>query len=253
MWPEKARGLPNAIARSALFTVANVRKGERKNLKQVTIAALKGIEIEYTGEELRQCDEDCYLQIVHLARAQALGSEVQFTAHALLTELGWTKNKASYQRLVDCITRLKASALSVTVNTTTGKESYSGSLIRSFRWRQEGTDTPMREWYIRMEPEIIALFGPTSYSRLDWNLRLKLPPLGKWLHSYFQSHAVPFPLKVETVHRLTGSEAANMRQFRYKLRLALEDLVEKGFLSGARIDPHTDLVIVERNKALQYG
>lgn len=252
IWPEQFRGIPNALARSALFNVANIRKGARKNLKRVEIAAVKGITITYTGEELRQDDEDAFLQLVHICRIQELGTEVRFTAHALLTELGWTKNSASYKRLVDCLDRLKASSLAVTVDVGIGKVNYTGSLIRSFRWRQDGNNAPMREWTVLLEKEIIALFQPSSYSRVDWKLRLTLPPLAKWLHSFFHTHAQPFPYKVATLHTLTGSEVSELRKFRYKLRIALDLLVERGFLKTARIDPKSDLVMVERVLALPH-
>jgi hypothetical protein len=90
LWPNGVRGIPNAIARSALFNVASLRKGERKNYRQREISALNGISITYTGEELRQDDEDVFLQILHLARTHDLGTEVQFTGHSLMTTLMWT-------------------------------------------------------------------------------------------------------------------------------------------------------------------
>lgn len=250
-WPADIRGLPNAFARSALFNVANARKGARDNLKRKQIAAVRGISIQYTGEELRQDDEDVFLQIVHIARIQELGTEVHFTAYSLLTELGWTKNSGSYKRLIDCLDRLKASSLAVTVELPHGaRENYTGSLIRSFAWRESGGEVPMRHWRVLLEKEIIALFSPASYSRLDWQLRLKLPPLAKWLHSFYITHKNPYPYKVETLHILTGSEIAEIRKFRYRLKAALELLVERGVLARAWIDARTDLVMVERAKSL---
>lgn len=246
IWPQDVRGFPNAISRSALFNVANARKGERANYKRKTIASLSGIEITYSGEELRQCDEDLWMQVIHMGRVQELGTEVRFTANAMLTELGWTKNSGSYKRLVDCMDRLKASAVTVTIKKDGVRKGYSGSLIRSFKWKEDFSDSPMREWVVLLEPEIIVLFQPSDYSRLDWKLRLKLPPLAKWLHSFYHSHAQPYPYKVETLHGLTGSEIAEMRQFRYKLKKALELLVESGFLASAHIDARTDLVFVQR-------
>jgi len=252
IWPQDLRGLPNAFARSALFTVANMRKGERKNMKRHAIATLKGIEISYTGEELRQDDEDVFLQILHIARNQELGTAVRFTAYSMISELGWTRNSSSYRRLVDCLDRMKASSIAVTVSGQNGvRENYTGSLIRSFRWKEEGASgTPMREWEILLEREIISLFNPHSYSRLDWKMRLKLPALEKWLHSFYHTHSQPFPYKVETIHQLTGSEIPlkEIRKFRYKLKKALENLVELGFFDSAMIDPRTDLVHVERNR-----
>lgn len=250
-WPSNIRGLPNAFARSALFNVANVRKGARDNYKRKSVASVKGVQIQYTGEELRQDDEDVFLQIMHLARVQELGTEVCFTAYALLAELGWTKNSGSYKRLVDCLDRLKASAIAVTVELPNGtRENYTGSLIRSFRWKEDGMATPLREWTVLLEKEIIALFNPGSYSRLDWNLRLKLPPLAKWLHSFYITHANPFPYKVETLHGLTGSEITELRKFRYKLKITLELLVQHEFLEKAWIDSRTDLVHIQRKIGL---
>lgn len=249
IWPQDVRGMSNALARSALFNVANARKGERANLKRVAIASLQGTTITYTGEELRQDDEDVFLQILHVGRMHPLGTHVQFTANSLLRELGWTSNTSSYRRLVDCLDRLKASSVAVTVQLNDGgRRGYTGSLIRSFRWREDSDGAPLRHWEILLEREIVALFGPDSYSRIDWELRLSLPPLAKWLHSFYVTHAQPFPYKVETLYKLTGSEIAQLRQFRYKLKQALALLVERGFLVKASIDPRTDLVNVERSR-----
>ena len=62
MWPEQMRGMPNSIARSALFNV-RFKKTKRVDRKNYPIAALKGINIVYTGEELRQDDETIFLQL----------------------------------------------------------------------------------------------------------------------------------------------------------------------------------------------
>ncbi|MFC7462305.1 plasmid replication initiator TrfA [Hydrogenophaga defluvii] len=251
IWPNDLRGLPNAFARSALFNVANARKGARTNLKRHKVAALQGTSIDYTGEELRQDDEDCFLQILHLARMQEIGSEVRFTAYAMITELGWTRNSGSYQRLVDCLNRLNATAVAVTVTREGGAvvENYTGSLIRSFRWREANGDAPLREWTVLLEREIIALFGPQSYTRLDWKMRMRLAPMEKWLHSFYHTHRHPLKISVATLHRLSGSEIPEkeMRKFRYKLKKALATLVEQGFFIKAYIDPAADLVVVQRN------
>lgn len=251
MWPQDLRGLPNAFARSALFTVAHARKGARDNLKRQTVATLKGISITYTGEELRQDDEDVYLQIIHCARSQDLSQPVKFTASSMIAELGWTRNSASYKRLVECLDRMQASSIAVTVKKSpTASENYTGSLIRSFRWREDAEGPALRQWEILLEREIVALFSPDSYSRLDWKMRLKLSPLEKWLHSFYHTHQAPFAYKVESIHALTGSEVKieDLRKFRYKLKKALQRLVEIGFFTKAEIEPRTDLVHVERNR-----
>lgn len=254
MWPQDVRGLPNAFARSALFTVAHARKGARAHLKRRIVQSLTGISITYTGEELRQDDEDVYLQIIHCARSQDILTPVRFTASAMITELGWTRNNASYKRLVDCLDRMKASSIAVTVSSTEGvRANYTGSLIRAFRWREDSGGVTLREWEILLEREIVGLFSPDSYTRLDWKMRMKLSPLEKWLHTFYHTHGTPFPYKVETIHALTGSEIklADLRKFRYKLKKALQSLVDIGFFTSAYIDPRTDLVHVERNRSHQ--
>lgn len=249
MWPQNLRGLPNVFARSAFFNIANVRSGPRKNYKRREIASLQGITITHSGEEMRQDDCDVFLQILHLARMQNLGTVVRFTAHSMLTELGWTRNTGSYKRLADCLDRQTASAVAVTVS---GKdlvrENYTGSLIRLFRWKEDGdaAGPASREWTVVLEPEIIALFGPSSYSHLNWKTRLKLSPLGKWLHAFYHTHAEPFPYKVETLHRISDSQTKDLRHFRYKLKAALAKLVEEDFFLSAEIDARTDLVSVVR-------
>ncbi len=178
-----------------------------------------------------------------------LGTQVQFTAYSMIMELGWTRNSGSYKRLVDCLDRLQASSVAVTVESMAGKrENYTGSLVRSFRWVEALTGAPMRDWEVLLEKEIVNLFGPDGYSRLDWKVRLKLPPMAKWLHSFYHTHEIPFPFKVESIYAYCGSEIKQMRVFRYRLKQALEILVDQGFLISASIDPRTDTVIVERRR-----
>lgn len=252
LWPNGMRGIPNSIARSALFNVSSLRKGERKHYKQREIAALGGISITYTGEELRQDDEDVFLQILHLARTHDLGTEVEFTGYSLLTALMWTTNNGSKKRLHDCLVRLSATALGITVTDRSGaREGFSGSLVRAFRWRDEATGKSARKWMVKLEPEIAALFDPQCYSRLDWTLRMKLPPLAKFLHTFYHTHSVPFPYKIEKLHQLTDSDTKSMRHFRANVKEALEILVDKGFFISAIIDPRTDTVQVVRKHQIE--
>lgn len=249
-WPQDLRALPNVFARSALFVVASVRKGARRVYRRHKVVSLKGVSITYSGDELRQDDEDVFLQILHLARGHELGTEVRFSSQSMIRELKWTRNSESVQRLIDSIDRMKASSVSVTIDSSDGqtRQNFTGSLIRAFRWQEHVGATPLREWEVLLEREIVALFGPGSYSRLDWSMRLKLAPLEKWLHSFYHTHQRPYPVSVKLIHELTGSEipASELRKFRYKLKKALEKLVEIGFFKVAIIDPKTDLVIVER-------
>ncbi|WP_295580112.1 plasmid replication initiator TrfA [uncultured Lamprocystis sp.] len=240
-WPEQRRGVPNDLVRGALFTVGNVRV-KRSFLKNSLIATLSGIEIRYTGEELRQDDQDVFLQIVHLARLVPLGSPVTFTAHAMLQSLKWHPNVRSYTRLRDTITRLKATGLEVRGD----QRGYSGSLIRDFTWKNDVTGDSSRVWGVRLEPEIAALFNHVAYSQIEWEQRLALGHLAKWLHSFYHTHRRPLAVKVDTIRRLCGSATKDLSKFRQLLRDALQELLTITFLTDYTIDPERDLVHVVR-------
>lgn len=246
IWPDAQRGVPNVIARSALFNVDRVRKGARANLKKAVIATVSGCEIQYTGEELRQDDEDVFLQALHLGQHHDLGSRVQFRARSMLKELSWSLNSKSQQRLSESLDRMKATALSI----VTPQGGVTLSLIRKFWWRDDDSGELLKEWVLLLEPEIVKLFNPNAYTRLDWELRKQLPPLAKWLHAFYLSHAHPFPYKAETLMALSGSKNSTLRKFRWELRQALGSLVEKQFLEDAKVDEN-DLVVVRRVSSMR--
>lgn len=242
LWRDDRRGVPNDLVRSALFTVGNPRN-RRRDMKQEIIAAIGDIEIRYTGEELRQDDEDVFLQLVHLARLADLGDVVLFSARSLLSALGWATDGRSYKRLKGSIIRLSANTLTV----QNSERGYSGSLIRDFQWREEGRGGPAK-WQVRFEPRIIALFSQTSYTQILWEQRLKLSNVSKWLHSFYATHSQPFPMKPETLHRLSGSQVKEPRKFRQMLRAGLDELIKVGFLDSWEIDAKTRLVHVVRRQ-----
>lgn len=240
--PEHVRASPNAFIRSALFRAGN-QNTARQNLKRERVVSLQGYSIFYTGEELRQDDDDVYLEITHRASMHPLGTVVRFSAHSLLRELGWSTNGPSYERLRSTLTRLTATAL--TVSSEDGREGYTGSLIRGFTW--QGADgSALQQWEILLEKEIVRLYSPTSYTRLEWKMIVTLPPLAKYLYKFFSSHETPYPYSVEKFQKLTGTRMSDLAQFRRRLKEALELLVDKGFLADARVEPRSDLVYVQK-------
>lgn len=241
LWEERFRGLPNALARSALFTIGN-SSDPRLQFKDHPVFAIKGIEITYTGEELRQDDEDVFLQLVHLARLQPIEDGFDFHAATVLRELKRSNGTKEYTALRKSINRLKANALTVKTLEGEGK-GFSGSVVRKFDWEGES------RWHVWMEPEILRLFGPTSYTRLDWEFRHKLSGMGKKLHSFYVTHREPYGLYVSTLRMICASRIAVMAKFRYKLKKALDELVKEGFLTSYLIDKN-DVVRVVRARDL---
>jgi len=242
-WKDDKRSIPNELVRSALFNVRN-HKAKRQDFKEKLIAVLGDGRITYTGEELRQDDEDIWLQIMHLARMKPLGEWVDFTPYSFLKAISWPTTKYYYNKLQTRLSRMQATAL--TVYSKRLKRGVSVSLIRKFEW-EDGLGKKLDRWRIWVEPEMKLLFGDVYFTQLEWKQRQQLGPIAQWLHGIYASHAQPYALKVETIWRTCGSDTKELRFFRPKLRKALEELKKVGFLQEAWIDSN-DLVHVNRIK-----
>jgi hypothetical protein len=231
--------VPNGFLRSALFGA--IAKGKRRYIDGEQLAALDGIEIHYTGQRLDQGDLDVWESVLHAVRLQALGSQCRLTSYALLKLMGKTDTGKNRATLNKRITRLVASALTV----KQGRYSYIGSLL-SFAAKDEET----HEWVIELDAKLRPLFASDQFTQIEWAIRHELSgrPLAQWLQGFYASHAMPHPLKVETLHRLCGSEAQTMRFFAVDLRKNLEAVSEASEAHGEKFnyEIHGDLVHVEK-------
>jgi hypothetical protein len=240
-WNDFERGTPNPIIRSALF--AAVHGKSRRYLEQEQVFSSRDIVVKYTGQQLTQSDLDVWETLVHLARNQPLGHTCEFSAHSLLKALGRHTGKSQHTWLHGTIVRLVACAVEITQRDLT----YGGALLYSFK-KDESTGA----YLIQLNPDLIKLFSDNTWTKLDWEQRQKLlkKPLAQALHAYYSSHAKPFPVKVDSLRRLTGSNIKELRHFRATLHAALTELADPqvGFLVAFRIDEN-DLVHVERAPA----
>jgi TrfA protein len=238
-WPEPVRGVPNGMLRSALFGA--IKKGPRKHMERQEIASQGDIRLIYTGLRLDQGDGDVWQGTLHISRSQGMGSQCRFSAYSMLKLLGKTIAGSSRDTLQTRLMRLKATAIEV----EQGRYSYAGSLVDDV-YRDKET----HEYVVILNPKLRALFEGDQYTQIDWNVRHALAgqPLAQWLHGYYASHAQPFPVKIETIHNLCGSESILMSDFAKKLRKSLDALTEA---SNANDQPFSyeirgDLVHVEK-------
>jgi hypothetical protein len=222
-WPEPVRAVPNGILRSALFGA--IRKGPRRYMDKELMAAVDGVTIRYTGQRLDQGDLDVWESVLHAVRLQELGSECRLTAYALLKLMGKTDTGKNRETLHTRITRLVANALEV----KQGRYSYMGSLIAG-----AAKDDDTQEWVIELNPKLRPLFAADQFTQIEWAVRHALDgqPLAQWLHGFYASHAKPFPIKIETLYKLCGSEAGEMWKFAQTLRKALDAVAEASKAQG---------------------
>ena len=239
LWPDAVRAVPNGILRSALFGA--IKKGARAYLERQEIHAQEGIRIVYTGARLDQGDLDVWETVLHTVRLQALGDECRVTAYQLLKVLGKTDTGINRETLDRRLSRMKATGVDVTV----GRYGYEGSLIDEVY-----RDKEPRQYVIRLNPKLSALFAADQFTQIDWTVRHALDgkPLAQWLHGYYASHAKPYPVNVATLLKLSGSENEDPSSGRQKLRKALDAVTEASAAHGEGFSYEIcgDLVHVEK-------
>jgi len=223
-WPTAIRGTPNVCLRSALF--AGVQGKERIAYKKRTLlASVDGIEVRYLGIQLNQSDLDVWMQIVHLSRQQLPGFSVTFSAHAMLTALGRGTGKSQHEWLKESMARLGGAFVEITFQ---GRDTFGEKgFLRYHR------DELTHRYVVELTESMLRLFEE-GYTYIEFEQRQKLrkQPLALWLHGFLSSHAAPYPLKITTIHRLSGSSAKTLRDFKYRLCKALDALIGIGTLAS---------------------
>lgn len=235
-WEEMSWGAPNAVLRGALFSATQGRN--RRFCERELIATLEGYEIRYTGIQLTQADLNLWEALLHLSRANPLGNEALFSAYEILKQLGKGTSKRDYESLKKGLARLRSADVEITIK---GEKTYFGQLCGISGELDEKTD----EYRFKFNGGLICLFD-SGWSKLDFEQRQKLrdKPLSLWLHGLYSSHAKPYPMKIESIHKLCGSDTKLMRKFKQSLKKSLDDLKEIGQINSYSLD--NELVAVEK-------
>jgi hypothetical protein len=238
-WPEEVRCVPNVLLRSAVFSVGRIRPLLRQ---RTLLATLQGLQIHYKGERLNQSDLDVWEMVLHLARHQPLGSEVRFSAHSFLKELGRGTGGHEHNDLKEAFARLVGGVIEITW--TTDRKSFIGTLVSSY-FRDDCGGC----YAVIVNEKMLSLYG-SGHTFIDWEQRRALGSnsLAKWLHGFYASHEAPYPYKVATLQALCDSKSHELKKFRQMLRGALVHLVEVGVLAFWEID-RGDLVHARKASA----
>jgi hypothetical protein len=235
-WSAENRGTPNAFLRGALFTATQGK--DRKHYQRELIATLDGFEIRYTGIQLNQADLDLWETLLHLSRSNPLGEEAKHSGYGILQVLGKNTSKRDYESLKNSLARLGSAYVEVTQK---GKKTYFGSLCAISGEVDEQTG----EISYKLNGGLHCLFD-SGWSQVDYEQRKQLQrkPLALWLHGFYSSHAQPYPMKIETLYRLCGSETKEIKRFKQALKHAHDDLVEVGQLKSYGFE--NDLIKVKK-------
>lgn len=238
--PATAAAVVNEIASSALF--AAIQGKDRKLVKAMPVATTGDTKMLFSGEQLNQDDHDVFMVLVCLASTKPAGEYINVSAHSLLKALGRTTGGPMHKQLDEEIKRLTNAGIEIKTNQYT----YIGHLIHDAI-----KDEKTKQWVYRLNENLIPLYGASCYTLINWEQRkrLKGKDLARWLQLEIARHAVPFPVKVETLRERCGSQAKELRDFRRSLKQALAVLQSEGHIATWLIDEN-NLLHVDRGAAL---
>ncbi|MFZ2311290.1 MAG: plasmid replication initiator TrfA [Methylobacter sp.] len=226
------RHIPNDYARSSLFTARN-KKAPRKSLVHEKLFHYnEHVSILYTGIELRaEDDEIVWLQILNYGKAVSLGEPFEFSVKDLVRDVNWSKSGRNYDRVRECISRLKANEVLALNNKAYGK-SGAISLIQKYEVINDadGSPTQYRVW---INQNLILLFAGNTFTSHNWEVYRDLSPVARRLADYIESHKHPFPLSLEKFRQMCGSIDAKTFSWRQTVRKACSEVQTAGVADTA--------------------
>lgn len=236
------RCLPNDFARSALFTARNNKIERRIFKREVLFHYSKNVTFVYTGIELRaDTDELVFMQLLHYAAQLPLGVPFIVNISDLLNDLGWDISQKGYNRVRDCITRLKATELMVKNDASYGK-SGSFSLIAKYEVTNDNNGNPL-QYKFWFDPEIITFFAGGTFTTHNWEKYKKYSPVARRLCDYIKSHSHPYPLALETFMQMCGC-VSRKNSWKATTKKAAQELLEGGDVKQIGFDSDGKLITV---------
>lgn len=236
-WADNLRAMPNDLARAALFTVRNKRTPRVARQAHSIFVLSKGVEITYTGIELRADDDELvWQQVLEYAKRVPVGSPVTFTFYELCKDLGWSINGRYYDKAEECLSRLQATALQFISGRIGRLESV--SLIHRFRVLDRGKKNSRCQ--VEIDDEMVVLFAGKYYSKFEWEKYRSLSPTARRMFDYFVSHSEPFPMLLESFRLMCGSDSDRPKKWTEQTNKACEELngsglVKKSWVAGDKI------------------
>jgi hypothetical protein len=190
----------------------------------VVLASQDNVTVRFTGQQLNQEDLTLWEALVHLAKNQPLGHVCTFTAYDILKSMRSGDSGKEREILHKGIIRLNSCTVEVLINNS---KVYFSSLIES-----GVKDEITGSYTIILSKGLIKLYNQNTWLDFEQRASLRRKPLSQFLHGYYSSHKSPYPVKVETLHRLSGSKSKNLSDFKQRIVNSLNDLVHIKFIAS---------------------
>jgi hypothetical protein len=225
-WDDDKRTITNAIARSAVFSVAE--RGNREEYKSYKVPAPANYEITViAGQSLTEADRDVYLQVMHYFRGLKPNDVVSVDIKDFLSSIKRVDGSESRVWLWNALRAMAATTLDILIKHPDGSTiKFIGSLITLVSKEKDG----LQEIRMSLPLDALRLYNEDTHTVLFMNKRLALKGSGSQLAKALQvkilSHKQPFPMKIETIMEYCGSKFNDVRFFKAKLKKALNLLIE---------------------------
>ncbi|MDP4309741.1 hypothetical protein Q7W57_15180 [Stenotrophomonas geniculata] len=203
--------VPMGLVRSALFGTARFT-GERIESGSIAAHHVLGTKIAYKGPRLNQLHAIVWQSILLLTREQG-SCVVRVSGDRLIDMLGMSSRSGTNRDLI--LQRLE-DLVGATVRYQTDTHRYFGTmLVGALRHEKTG------HFEIEINPKVMDLLGnEVICNDLERKVALGKNQLALWLHDYISSHKVIYPISVEELRVLSGSEK-ELKKFRYELKRSM--------------------------------
>lgn len=245
-WADDQRGLPNDLARTAIFSARNHKTARESFMRKPLFSLQKDVILTVTGQELRvNDDEKVFNQLCELAKHHPAGREFEFHLGAFLRELKWPQNSAYYERLTNSLIRLQSFTIQLETPRLGGKllsVALAGRLTIHERENKRRTYCT-----ISMPRDILVLFAGRHYARQDWNAILELKPTSRRLMDYAFSHRVPNPLPMRQFAQMAFLVGYSNTRLRQLCKEMCDELKKKDLVEAAWLDENDSIRLIRRS------
>ncbi len=238
---EVLRAMPNHIARSSLF--APIARGPKKVHKDVTLVSRNDAVIKFSGEQLDEAQADVWMQVMHIASKQPLGTPVVIVRGSFLRSIGRHKGGSEY-RWLDCTMQALAFGLLVIeVKGLDGKTKLSVGKSRALHMIEGfDYDDETEVYVLRIDPRWLEMYSNREFALIDWKKRLRFGPrkeMAKALQRLVATSNDPVQrYALDWLKRKLGY-TGRMRDFEKALTGAMRELERLDIIAGGRVEIST--------------
>ena len=233
--------MPNHINRSSLF--APIARGRRKFHRQTRLISRADAVLEYTGEQLDEADCDLMMALIWYAQQQLLGEWVVMNRAEILRKIGRPLNKQTYDWLLRRMRAMTEATLYIEARKPDGGTRYkigyaeAFHIVSGFQYVEEPG-----EYRYKLDPRWVQMYARREYSLLSFEARLRIgrgQDMAKTLQRLLSTSADPVQRYALGWLRDKMQYSGRMRDFRYALERACDELERLGIIARSMIEDST--------------